>query len=370
MVKMKQNSESSATITPYELWRRMGPDEKLEIIDVREPDEYEGWHIESSMNMPVSTLSGVPIQSIVPKDKEIVTVCAHGVRSEFARRLFSSYGYRVRTMEGGMVAWNAVYDIAAVPCSVRGVKVLQVRRVGKGCMSYIIISGERAAVIDPTIDMETYLEAAEGNKIVAVLDTHAHADHVSGGKELALAETAPYYAPDEVGNIQHETVREGSEITAGEALIRVVSTPGHTPHSVTYLLGNLAFTGDTLFVESVGRPDLGQDAIKHAPVLWESVHNKILSLSAETTILPAHYGSGVRLEKGVPVAKTVGQLKSELKPLKMPRKDFVSWIEANTMPKPGNFETIKRINTGEMEIPDIEEIRELEAGPNRCAVSV
>ncbi|MBI2580134.1 MAG: hypothetical protein HYW27_04500, partial [Candidatus Aenigmarchaeota archaeon] len=132
-----------------------------------------------------------------------------------------------------------------------------------------------------------------------------------------------------------------------------------------YLLGEFAFTGDTLFIESVGRPDLGQDAEKNAEALWETLHKKLLLMPDSAKILPAHYGGEIK--HGMPVAAALGELKRSLAALSMQKQEFIRWVARNVQPKPSNFEAIKEFNKGLAEL-EAEELRELEAGPNRCAV--
>lgn len=353
-------------IEPVELKERMDRGEKVAIVDVREPAEYTGWNIAGSVNVPLRELmAGAPVPP-----GPLVTVCLSGGRSEQARRALAARGVAATNLRGGMAAWNSVYDVA--PVRADGAEVLQLRRVGKGCLSYMIVSGREAAVIDPTVDVEQYVQAAQRRdaRIVAVIDTHAHADHVSGALALARATGATYHAPDEVGpDVPHTSVVEGSVIHVGRTQIRAISTPGHTSASMTYALGELLFTGDTLFVESVGRPDLGQDVRPNASVLWRTLKEKLLPRDPASRILPGHYGDNVALVRGRPIEATLGALRSQLKALAINEPEFVEWVARNTLPKPANFETIKRLNKGSREVEGLDELRWLEAGPNRCAVS-
>ncbi|MBI2173228.1 MAG: MBL fold metallo-hydrolase [Candidatus Aenigmarchaeota archaeon] len=344
-------------MTPQELKQKLDEGQKIFVLDVREPLEYEEWHIPGSVNIP---LSSVYAGAELPKDRKIIAVCLHGMRSERAKQILSMQGYDISSMRGGMVAWNSVYDITEISSG-----ILQIRRVGKGCLSYMITSDGEAAVIDPTIDTDVYMQAAGKNRIAAAIETHVHADHASGGCILAERTGAAYYAPDDGQTTKHQTVSYGTAIRVGDAEIRAVHTPGHTPGSMTYLLGEFAFTGDTLFIESVGRPDLGQDAEENAGILWETLQKRILVLPDTTKILPAHYGSEIK--HGLLISAALGELKRSLAALSMQKQKFIRWVAGNVQPKPSNFEAIKEFNKGLAELED-EELRELEAGPNRCAV--
>lgn len=348
-----------STITPKQLKQKLDAGSVL-ILDVREPFEYEGWHIPGAINVPVSRIMNRLFEPNFPKDAEVITVCAHGMRSQAAERVLNSLGYRVQTMEGGMVEWNGVYDIVEI-----NEHILQVRRVGKGCLSYILISSGEAVVIDPAIDVEVYAETTKnkGAKIVAVMDTHAHADHASGGRMFAK-KGIPYYAPDEAGGGK-ETIKDGAVVRFGSSSLTALAAPGHTPGSLCYRFSRFLFIGDTLFVDGVGRPDLGQDAGEAAPVLYETVQ-KLLQLPDGTVVLPAH--AEIELIKSdVPVKEFIEELR-ELPALKKSKSEFVAWLVANRNPAPNNFEIIKQFNTGKIVIEDLQDFRELEAGANRCGV--
>lgn len=357
----------SPTVTARELKEMLDEGRPVHLLDVRTPEEFREWRIPSAVNLPLPRLLAGETPD-VPRDAQLVTVCLHGARSERARLALATAGYRVASLQGGMVAWNGVFDVAEVPA--RSAQVRQLRRVGKGCVGYLLVHGGEAVAIDATLDAEACVEEAGklGARIVKVLDTHAHADHASGGRRLAASTGATYLAPEEVGAAAGAFVRDGDEVAFGGAKLRVLATPGHTPGGVTYLLDDLAFTGDTLFVESVGRPDLGQDPRPNARTLWRTLHERILALPGTTRVLPGHFGEAVRLVPKVPVVATLDELKGRLAPLSMTEDAFVEWVARNALPKPGNFETIKRHNQGLADV-DLDDLRDLEAGPNRCAVA-
>ncbi|MGQ0535529.1 MAG: rhodanese-like domain-containing protein, partial [Methanobacteriota archaeon] len=147
-------------VSPEELKRRLDARDEIVLLDVRTPEEFADWHIRGAWNVPLHELASRV--SEVPKGREVVTVCAHGVRSGRAAAFLSKAGFRARNLRGGMVGWNAVYDVAVVPVgdSLRKTEVLQFRRVGKGCLSYLVAGGGEAVVVDATVDIDVFLEAA------------------------------------------------------------------------------------------------------------------------------------------------------------------------------------------------------------------
>lgn len=347
-----------ATITPFELKQKLDSNGQVVILDVREPFEFFDWHIPGAVNVPVSRVMRNPELDIA-KDSEIVAVCAHGMRSSAAVRYLSMAGFEhVCSLVGGMVAWNGIYDFLEINNG-----IVQVRRVGKGCLSYILHSNGEAIVIDPTVDTDVYLDWAKekGVKIIAALDTHVHADHASGGRAFA-AKGIPYYGPEECNA---QTLKEGDELNCGTLKLKAIEVPGHTPWSMAYQVSRFIFTGDTLFIDAVGRPDLGQSAEENAPVLYDSIQ-KILALPDETIILPAHAEiENIRHE--VPVKEQLEELR-QLDILKKSKDEFVLWLSGTSRPTPENFDIIKEYNKGKIVIDTIDEFRELEAGANRCAM--
>ena len=184
---------------------------------------------------------------------------------------------------------------------------VQIERFYLGCLahaSYLIASEDTATIIDPQRDVDIYLDAAAkaGLHIDHVILTHLHADFVSGHRELAERTGAKVYLGAESGaSFPHIAVKDGDTVQAGKARFEFRSTPGHTLESVSIILTDLdnparppaAFTGDTLFIGDVGRPDLSP---RHTPqqlaeLLYHSLHERLLTLPDETEVYPAH-GAG------------------------------------------------------------------------------
>src|SRR5947208_1834497 len=179
---------------------------------------------------------------------------------------------------------------------------VQVERFYLGCLahaSYMLGSEGVAAVIDPQRDVDIYLETAarKGWKIEHIIETHVHADFVSGHRELAECTGARIYLGAGSGaRFPHVAVEDGDEIQFGRCCLRFLQTPGHTIESICILMNDSSepdrpaavFTGDTLFVGDVGRPDL---SATHTPqqlaaIMYHSIHEKLLTLPDETQIFP------------------------------------------------------------------------------------
>src|SRR5712692_8702270 len=176
-----------------------------------------------------------------------------------------------------------------------------------GCLahaSYMIGSEGVAAVVDPQRDVERYIEEARKNglRIAHVIETHLHADFVSGHHELAARTGAQIYVGAQAGaTFQHVAVREGNAILFGRCVLRILETPGHTVESICILVTDLdrssepfaVLTGDTLFIGDVGRPDLspGYTPQQLAGLMYDSLHGKLLRLADSVEVYPAH-GAG------------------------------------------------------------------------------
>ncbi|HOX40137.1 MAG TPA: rhodanese-like domain-containing protein [Candidatus Brocadiia bacterium] len=206
---------------------------------------------------------------------------------------------------------SASHADAAAFCSLiqtyegAGFRIMQYNLAVLSHYSYILVSGKDALVVDPARDIDAYIEAAkkEGLTIKGVLLTHSHADFVAGFMELAKAGDCPVYFNQAGGAAYpHEPIKDGAEIVVGSAVIRVIETPGHTPDGICGLVFEkgkadkplFLFTGDTLFVGSIGRPDLmggAMAAATLASMAFDTWTNKLSKLPDEVVILPAH-GAG------------------------------------------------------------------------------
>ncbi len=344
-------------------------DPALFLLDVREPDEVADWQIPGAHNIPLGAL-GSRLGEI-PQHRDIVVVCAKGTRALMGAELLAKHGQVARVLEGGMGAWGSTYD--QVERAFGGATVVQLRRRGKGCLSYVVGAGSAAVVIDPSLKIDQYAEVARrhGWTITHVLDTHLHADHLSGARALAATTGAALWLnPADPFAFSFEPLVDGKSIELAPGIdLRVasVSVPGHTEGSTMYQLGEYAiFTGDTLFLESVGRPDLADEAEGYAHHLYHSLHDRVLTLSDDILVFPAHYGPGVEIHAHAFVVRDLGTLRHSLPALELSEDDFVRWAVANVKDRPGNYRRIVGINAGhaDLEIDGAE----LELGPNRCAI--
>ncbi len=346
------------------------------LIDVREPDEFQDWRIEKSTNIPMEKLVTPSGIKSISRRADIVTICGHGIRSAEAANFLRKKGFAARSLAGGMTAWSKLYDNAplALPDG-ENLRMIQLRRIGKGCTSYLLSCDGEGVVIDPSILTENYLSAAEedGVKIRQVLDTHQHADHISGARALAQACGAQLYL-NPLDNYRFRgftSIQDGDRILiGGEVTIEAIHSPGHTRGSTCFLVGErILLTGDILFTEGIARPDLHEKAEEFAGQLYHTYKKLFERLPGETLVLPAHFSSAVKIEFGKPFFSTLRELHGRFSILDASEREFISQVLKRIPPTPPNYQSILEINRGETAY-DPELADELEEGPNRCALKV
>lgn len=344
------------------------------VLDIRPQKEREEWLIPGSIHANVydklkandpTAFDGIEL----PDNQPIVTVCGGGKLSITAAEKLQDKGYKALSLQGGMKAWNFAWNTAELQLSES--KIIQVRRSSKGCLSYIIGSGSDAIVIDASLDPQVYIDIAKDNGwiIQYVTDTHIHADYLSRTKELSQATNAKHILIDKA-SVEYPfiPVKNGEQIKIGTATLEVIHTPGHTLESTSFRLGDDAlFTGDTLFVNGVGRPDLkaNQDeANEKSKMLFQSL-SQLLKLNGNTLVLPAHISEAVAFDNKL-IGETINNLRNKLDMLKLNEAEFINFTMSRIPPTPPNYLTIATLNKqGNYEgyTP-----ADLEAGANRCAI--
>jgi glyoxylase-like metal-dependent hydrolase (beta-lactamase superfamily II)/rhodanese-related sulfurtransferase len=365
------------TIDVETLRRWLEEGRPVTVLDVRPAAERAEWAIPGSLHVNAyealkahdpSALADVDI----PGDEPVVTVCAAGKTSLVAAEQLAARGVEALSLEGGMKAWSLAWNTAEVPLSTSGIHVIQVRRAGKGCLSYLIGAGEEAFVIDASLDPQVYLDLARsrGWQITSVFDTHIHADHLSRSRQLAEQSGARLFLPDQQRvSFPFTAMRDGDTFATPQLMLTALRTPGHTLESTCYLLNNaFLFTGDTLFPTSIGRPDLHadeQEARARSALLYQSLH-KLLALPLEMLVLPGHASQPVPFD-GLLIGARLAEIDEQIGLLHVTQTVFVETLVQRLPATPPNYERITRLNEAGL-FPD-HEVTELEAGANRCAIS-
>jgi len=386
---MTEAAPATPSVDVGKLLARVDAGEPLLLLDVRNDDEFETWRFEG--RRPLETVH-IPYFDFIedaegsaarlPRGREIVVLCAQGGSSAMVVDILRDAGVAARNVAGGMVAYGEYLDPVKVPLEDEAAswELWQVNRRGKGCLSYVVRSGRDAIVVDPSRDAVWYARFVRrlGAAIVRVLDTHVHADHLSGGPALAARSGAPYFVSAGTGfELRHavepladgQALRLGGE--AGVTLeVRIMATPGHTPGSTSYLVGRRhLLTGDTMFVKSVGRPDLGGHVVEWGRALFHTLQERLATLPEDTVVLPAHSAGPGEIGPDGVVAGRLGLLRRAVPELRIATEDaFVASMRAVLKPPPAAYAEIIRANLG-LAVVDPDKATEWELGKNQCAAS-
>lgn len=369
-------------LTAAEVSKKVINKTDLFILDVRNESDYNDWKIEGQnfefLNIPYfDLLDGVEeILDQIPANKEVMVVCVKEGSSVMVAEMLSEAGLDVFYLKGGMKAWSEHLEPVKIGELAKGAEIYQFVRLGKGCLSYMVVSNGEAAVIDSTRMIDAYLDFADdiGVKITHVLDTHLHADHISGGRRIAEVTNAAYWLPPKDAaevTFEYQPLESGNVITIGHTAIDIQAlySPGHTIGSTSFVVDQkYLLSGDILFIDSIGRPDLAGLAEDWVGDLRETLYTRYKELSEELIVLPSHFMIIDELNEDGSVAKKLGALFAENHGLNIADEtEFRELVTGNLPPQPNAYQEIRETNMGKIE-PDDEKQREMEIGPNRCAV--
>ena len=359
-------------ITVAELQRMLDEGNDVTVLDVRPKDQREEWKIEGSQYVDAYKSLNEGDSSLldaleVAENTTVVTVCAAGRVSQIASEALRKKGVNASSLEGGMKAWNYAWNTAEIKDE--NLTIIQVRRVAKGCLSYMIGSENEAIVVDASLDPEVYIDLAKRHNwtIRYVMDTHIHADYISRTIELAKSTNAVHLF-NENAEVAYDftPLSDRDMVPFGNSNLTAVFTPGHTPESISYLVNDqYLLTGDTLFTDGVGRPDLkanADQALQKAGQLFTSLE-KILSLSSQDLlILPAHTSGTVAFD-GKIIGEELPRLSVEIELLGLSKDEFVAQTISHIPEAPANYLQISELNKkGSYEGVNP---ADLEAGANR-----
>ena len=354
-------------------WLEKGKD--VSVLDVRPIHERTEWFIPGSIYFNAydklkaknpNALQGLHLDKSFP----VVTVCAGGKTSEVAADLLQKQGFEAYSLQGGMKGWSLSWNTAKL--SFPDFQIIQFRRTGKGCLSYLVASNKEAIIVDASLPVEDYQEILVKEKLTLkhLIETHIHADHLSRSKQLAESNKTTLHlpAPNKV-NFDFVPVTGTTVFQIGNISIKAIQTPGHTTESTSYLIDDkVLLTGDTLFINGVGRPDLkanNEEAIRKSKILYQSLQ-KLLSLNENIIVLPAHTSQPVDFDN-IPIQKTIGDIKKTVAMLQLNEEEFINTILQRIPPTPVNYLSIVEKNI-KGDFSDINPV-DLEAGANRCAIS-
>mgnify|MGYP001039839272 CR=1 FL=1 len=380
----------------HELYAALQQPTNLLLLDVRNEEEFQMWRIETrhtpeTLHLPYfffleeEEKAVDQVKERVQDGRPVVVVCAKGGASDYVAERLREAGVYAINLAGGMVEWGDFYDVRPVT-EQPDYRLYQVDRVARGCVSWVFISKGEAAIVDPLRYGERYVKLLEQQnaQLKLLLDTHAHADHISSGPELAKMTGATYYLhpydaihPFDMlpARMEYTMLHDGQRLKLGALQIEVVHTPGHTLGQVNFLVTapdgeTFCCTGDNLFIESFGRPDLGGQGERWAPLVYDTIFGVMKQrVPGHAWILPGHYASPAEANAEGLYVKRLEDLWRENRSLHFDDKErFVEFVLGHLPYMPPQYVQIKRVNIG-LSSPSLDEADELELGKNICALS-
>lgn len=369
-------------ITAQQLESEIVRREAIAIVDVRPEFEVSRWKIDANglpfTNVPEDAIADdveqakTVISGIARERANVRVICNRGRASLRAAEALSEHGLPVASVGGGMIAWSRLLSPRPVDIGTPTM-VVQFMREARGCLSYLVATDGEALVVDPAPTVEPYIAAARslGAAITRTLDTHVHADHLSGARTLAEREGAALHLSADAlaRGLQFadrvQPLADDERIAIGTADLKVLALPGHTSDNIGVLVdGRALIGGDSLFGDSVARPDLeagDEGALEAAGRLFDTLHERILVLDDDLTLLPCHYPGGRRSDA---LAPRLGEVKQNVDFLSLDREGFAAASIADMPPRPANYLNIIAVNLGAESGPDV---GGLEVGANSCA---
>ncbi|MEW6520400.1 MAG: MBL fold metallo-hydrolase [Thermodesulfobacteriota bacterium] len=355
------------------------------LLDVRNEKEFANWYVEGPSLFPYINVPYFNFMedlqesiSLIPAGEKIRIVCAkEGSARYVAEQLLSNGFTDVGYLQGGIVSWGNVLAARLVTPADASFSLYQMIRPGKASCSYLLISGAEAMVFDPSRNVDFYIRfaAEKGARIVRTLETHRQADYISGSIRLAEKTGAAIMAKKEDflgADFVFSQVEDGQVISfaGGGPAIRVMHTPGHTMGSTSYLIdGRYLLSGDTVFINTAGRPDLGGKSEEWSRFLYLTLTLKIRNLSDDTLILPGHFTTWDEANADGIFMDSLGDLRRKNVAFHLPTEHkFAEFIKANLRPQPDVYAQIRRVNGGWLRVEE-DEADVMDLGKNECGAS-
>ena len=358
------------------------------LLDVRNNEEFgrfkvEGPKLSKMINVPYIEFIEMEAESVarvnVPKDESVRIVCAKEGSAKFVGEILAQNGWTdVRYLEGGIKTWGNMLAPKLI-ASQNGYKLYQFIRPGKASCSYGLIFQDELVVFDPSRNVDFYkgFGAENGCRLVKTFETHLQADYISGSPQLS-ADTGALIIGNENdfqgAAFDYKAVddQETFSFSNGGPEIKAIHMPGHTPGSTSYLIdGRYLVSGDTVFILSIGRPDLGGKAEEWAKLLYDTLKTKIAGLSDDLIILPGHYIEWSEANPEQMFIDTLGSIKQKNSEIYGIQEEdrFVNFIKDNIREQPPEYAEIRKVNAGLLDVDD-EDQEIMDLGKNECAASM
>lgn len=355
------------------------------LLDVRNANDFAAFSVESPVFFPYINIPYFNFMedaqgsiNLVPKGQKIRIVCAKEGSAKYVADLLCDHGFTdVGYLQQGIVSWGN----ALVPKKVSGddekYTLYQFIRPGKASCSYMLISKEEAMVFDPSRNIDAYKAMAKqhGAKIIRTFETHRQADYISGSPQLVKEKGCKMRASklDFTGaTFSYEPIADGEicAFTKKGPEVRALHTPGHTMGSTCYLIDNkYLLSGDTIFINTAGRPDLGGRWAEWARELYLTLMLRLRDLPDHVQVLPGHYTSWEEANDAHTFMDSLGKLRGHVVAFRLANeKKFAEFIEENMRPQPAVYGEIRKVNIGFLAVSE-EEADVMDLGKNECGAS-
>jgi len=354
------------------------------LLDVRNAKDFDRFQIESPfpfkmLNVAYFDFMEIEDESVtkVPVDKPIRIVCAKEDSAKYVAEILEKHGFKdLGYLEGGIKSWgNLLVPMLLSPDE--DYQLFQFIRPGKASCSYGLKYGEELMVFDPSRNIDFYLNFTKENgcRLINTFETHLQADYISGSRVLAEKTGAEFRAhKNDFGSSRNafSPIEDGEiyPFTGDGPEVKIFFAPGHTPGSTSFIIdGKFFISGDSTFIHSVGRPDLGGQVDAWSDILFETL-KKIAELSNDTLVLPAHYINWDEADSNLCFVATLAEVKKYNKDIFAidNKADFLTFIKSNMREQPPEYAEIRLIN-GNLKQVDDDKAEELDLGKNECAAS-
>ncbi len=358
------------------------------LLDVRNNEEFgrfkvEGPLLSKMINIPYMEFIELEEESIakvkVAKDEPIRIVCAKEGSAKFVGEILANNGWTdVRYLEGGIKTWGNMLAPKLIT-SQKGYELYQFIRPGKASCSYGLIYKSEMVVFDPSRNIDFYQRFAgeHGSKLVKTFETHLQADYISGSRQLSVdtgAQIVGHENDFQGAAFDYRAVNDQETFSFAEdgPEIKAIHMPGHTPGSTSYLIDSqYLVSGDTVFILSIGRPDLGGKAQEWSKLLYGTLKTKIAELSDDIVVLPGHYIEWSEANSEQLFIDTLGSIKQKNSDIYGidSEAEFVRFIQDNMRKQPEEYAQIRKVNAGLLDV-DNEDQEIMDLGKNECAASM
>ena len=361
--------------------------EDMIVLDVRNEEDFGRFSVEGPfpfdmVNVPYFDFMEEEDASVakVSHDKPVKVVCAKEGSAQYVGEILMNHGFKdVAFLTGGIKTWGNMLTPKRINPGSDDYALYQFIRPAKASCNYGLLYKGEMVNFDPSRNYDFYHSFADSQnvKIVRTFETHLQADYISGSKKIADVTGAEIMA--NVGDFkdasfQYSGVKDGESYSVGGdgPEIKVLHSPGHTPGSTSYIIDDKYFiTGDTVFILSVGRPDLGGKAEEWSVMLFDTLTNKVQNLDKKLKVLPGHFMEWNEANDSLLFVENLGEVihrNAGVFKIATP-ENFTKYIKDNMRKSPEIYGEIRKVNVGWLDV-DMNEADIMDLGKNECVAAV